>query len=130
MPLVKVEILKRKSQEYKKAIFDGIHSALVEMLKIPDSDRTQRLYELNKSHFEIQPSKTNNFTLIEITMFKGRTVETKKKLYSSIVNNLKKSPGIDGNDILIVVHEPELENWGIRGGKLPNEGDLGFKIDV
>jgi phenylpyruvate tautomerase PptA (4-oxalocrotonate tautomerase family) len=71
-----------------------------------------------------------NFTLIEIIMFKGRLVEVKKKLYSEIVNHLKKSPGIDGNDILIVIHEPELENWGIKGGKLPNEVDLGFKIDL
>jgi Tautomerase enzyme. len=34
MPLVKVGILKGKSREYKKAILDCIHSALVEALKI------------------------------------------------------------------------------------------------
>jgi len=29
MPLVKVEILKGQTEEYKKAILDGIHSALL-----------------------------------------------------------------------------------------------------
>lgn len=130
MPLVKVELLKGKSREYKKAILDGVHAALAESLKIPDHDRTQRLYELDPAHFEIPPSKTENVTLIEITMFKGRSTEAKKKLYRAIVRNLAESPGIEGNDITIVLHELPLENWGIRGGKPASEVDLGFKVDV
>ena len=41
MPLVRVEIMKGKSSEYKKSILDGIHSALVEAFKIPEYDRNQ-----------------------------------------------------------------------------------------
>lgn len=52
MQLVKVEIIKGKSTEYKKAVLYGIHSALVEAFKIPDYDRMQRLYELEKENFE------------------------------------------------------------------------------
>lgn len=130
MPLVKIEILKGKSSEYKKAILDGIHNALLEALKIPEYDRTQRLYELDDSNFEIHKLRSKNYTIIEITMFRGRSLEAKKKLYSEIVKNLADSPGIDGNDIIIVINEPKLENWGIRGGKLPNEAGLEFKIDV
>ncbi|MGZ7117831.1 MAG: tautomerase family protein, partial [Methanobacterium sp.] len=51
-PLVKIEILKGKSKEYKKALLDGIHDALVESIKIPDNDRFQRLYELEEDNFE------------------------------------------------------------------------------
>ncbi len=130
MPLVRVEILKGKSSEYKRAILNGIHAALKEALKIPDYDRTQRLYELDKSNFEIHRQRSENYTIIEITMFRGRSLEAKRKLYSEIVKNLKCAPGIDGMDIVIVVHEPKLENWGIRGGKLPNEAGLEFKIEV
>ena len=130
MVLVRVEILKGKSSEFKKAILDGIHAALIEALKVPEYDGTQRLYELDKSNFEIHRLRSENYTIIEITMFKGRSLEAKRKLYSEIVKNLEISPGIDGMDIVIVVHEPKLENWGIRGGKLPNEAGLEFKIDV
>ncbi len=42
MPLVKVEIIKGKPQEYKQALLDGIHDALVEAFKIPEDDRIQR----------------------------------------------------------------------------------------
>lgn len=130
MPLVKVEVLKGKTKRYKKAILNGIHSALVEAFKIPDHDRMQRLYELEKDDFEISSTKTENVTLIELTVFKGRSYEAKKNLYSAIVKNLAESPGIDGNDIIIVINEPPLENWGVKGGIPASEADLGFKIDV
>jgi hypothetical protein len=31
---------------------------------------------------------------------------------------------------LIILLEPPMDNWGIRGGKPASEVDLGFKIDV
>ena len=51
-PLVKIEIRKGKSKEYKKALLDGVHDALVEAIEIPDYDRFQRLYELENDNFE------------------------------------------------------------------------------
>lgn len=130
MPLVKVEILKGRSAEYKKAILDGIHSALVEAFKIPDYDRNQRLYELATEHFEFPDTKSDQVTLIELTVFKGRSLDAKRLLYSAIVRNLQNNPGIKGEDITIVLHESPMENWGVKGGKPANEVDLGFKIDV
>ncbi len=107
MPLVKIEIREGKSKEYKKALLDGVHQALVQAIKIPDHDRIQRLYELDSGNFE-----------------------AKKQLYKAIIDNLAKNPGIKNDDITIVLHEPPLENWGIRGGKPANEVDIGFKIVV
>lgn len=130
MPLVKIEIRKGKSDEYKKAILDGVHDALVEAIKIPDYDRFQRIYELDNANFESPPTKTDNVTIIEITLFQGRSTESKKNLYQEIVKNLSKNPCIDGDDITIVLYEPPLENWGIKGGKPANEVDLGFNINV
>jgi phenylpyruvate tautomerase PptA (4-oxalocrotonate tautomerase family) len=130
MPLVKIEILEGKPQEHKKAILDGVHQALVDTLMIPDSDRFQRLYELPLSDFEFPPDRSENVTIIEITMFKGRTLETKTALYQAIVDNLENKPGITGFDVMIILLEPPLENWGVRGGKPASEIDFGFKIDI
>lgn len=130
MPLVKIEIRKGKTREYKKAILDGVHDALVQAIKIPDYDRFQRIYELDEANFEIPETKTDNVTLIEITMFKGRSIQSKKELYKAINDNLSQNPGIDGNEITIILHEPPLENWGVRGGKPASEVDLGFDIKV
>ncbi len=130
MPLVRITIRSGKSINYKKALLDGIHESLVQAFKIPEHDRYQILHELDAEHFEAPQVKTENITMIEITAFKGRSSETKKDLYRAIVENLAKNPGIKGDDIMIIVHEPPLENWGIRGGKPASEVQLGFKVDV
>ena len=129
MPLIRVEIYKGKSKAYKKAIFDGIHNALVSAFKIPDDDRNQRIYELDAENFERRSNKTTNFTIIEITAFKGRSLEAKQNLYREIFQNLKSDPGIEESDILVYINEPKLENWGIKG-KPGNEIDFGFEIKV
>jgi len=129
MPLVRIEIEKGNSPEYKKSLLDGVHQALVETIKIPDHDRRQRLYELEPDHFE-HIGRSNQYTIIEITMFKGRSSDAKKALYRRMVDLLEVNPGIPGNDITIIIHEPPLENWGIRGGLPASEVDLGFNINV
>jgi phenylpyruvate tautomerase PptA (4-oxalocrotonate tautomerase family) len=130
MPLVKIEILKGKSTEYKKELLEGIHRALVETLKIPENDRFQRLYELDYVNFQKPPERTGNITIIEISLFPGRSKESKKNLFKSIVKNLEESPGIMGYDIMILLKEPPLHNWGIRGGLPADEVDLGFDVEI
>ena len=130
MPIVRIEIYKGFDSSYKKKIFEGVHRALVDAFKIPDSDRNQLICELDDVHFERSSNRSRSFTIIEITAFKGRSREAKRSLYQQIVKNLKKAPGIDPNDILITIHEPELVNWGIQGGRCADETDIGFKVDV
>ncbi len=110
-------------------ILDGIHRALVDSFKIPDSDRNQLIYEHENSHFERSTGKSGSLVIIEITAFKGRSKEAKRLLFRKISENLKSAPGIDPGDILIVIKEPELVNWGIRG-KCADEIDLGFEVKV
>ena len=62
-------------------------------------------------------------------VFPGRSIEAKRKLYENIVLNLQRH-NIQAGDILIVLNEPQLDNWGVRGGVLASAVDLGFKIDV
>lgn len=129
MPLIRIETYKGKSKEYKKAILDGVHNALVSVFKIPIDDRNQRLIELDEENFERRNNRSDNLTIIEITAFKGRSSEAKKKLYNAIFTNLKNNPGISETDILVYINEPELQNWGIKG-KSGDQIDFGFEIKV
>jgi len=92
-------------------------------------DRTQRLYELTSENFEINNKLSDNFTLIEIITFKGKSTKTKKLLYAEMFKNLLNNPGIKGKNILILLNEQPFENWGISG-KPANELDLGFNVRV
>ncbi len=129
MPLVRIDILKGRTPAAKKALLESAHAALVEPLQIPEDDRTLRLHEYSHEDFEIPPGMGETYTLIEVTLFPGRSLRAERHLYQALVRNLG-TLGIPASDILIVLHEPALENWGLRGGQPASEVDLGFKIDV
>lgn len=115
MPLVKVEIIKGKTKEYKKQLLESIHTALINTLEIEDDDRFQRIYELDIDNFERRSSKTDKFTLIELTLLPGRSKEVKGNVIKEITCCLKKNLGIEETDVLIIMHELPLDNWGYYG---------------
>jgi len=129
MPIVRIAVRQGRSPAEKKAMLEAVHSALVEALRIPEDDRTQMLHEYEPPDFEIPPTKTERSTLVEITMFPGRSLDAKRHLYQAIIQNLGLL-GIAPEDLLIVLHEPAMENWGVRGGIPASEVDVSFKIDV
>lgn len=129
MPLVKIEIIQGYSPDYKTAILDEVHQALVESIKIPDSDRNQRIIEIERENFDF-PEKSDKATLIEISLFEGRSLDAKRDLYKNIVQKLSENPGIAPQDVMIILYESPKDNWGIRGGKPASEVDLGFKVDI
>ena len=129
MPLIRVEIREGWSPTEKAGLLDAIHAAAVEALGIPDEDRTQILTEHPAEAFEIPPGKGDRFTLVEITMFAGRSLDAKRRLYRALVTNLGRL-GIPPSDVLIVLHEAPLENWGIRGGTPASDVDMGFEVGI
>ncbi|NPU99911.1 MAG: tautomerase family protein [Brevinematales bacterium] len=134
MPLVKISLRDTNpaaaSRDAKKKLLDIIHATLVEVFKIPDFDRFQRLEIYSPDDFELPSNRTPDAILIEITAFPGRTTDTKKKLYRSVVDRIHAGFGIPVNDITIVIYEPGLECWGIRGGQTAAEVDMGFDLKV
>jgi phenylpyruvate tautomerase PptA (4-oxalocrotonate tautomerase family) len=129
MPLVTITMRKGKSEEYRKSILDAVHDSLVAAFRTPDHDRNQRIVEIDPSNFEYPTGKSEDYVTIEMTVFPGRSSQAKKILYKEIVTRLQVL-GVKGNDILIILNEPLLENWGIRGGYPANEVDIGYNLNV
>jgi phenylpyruvate tautomerase PptA (4-oxalocrotonate tautomerase family) len=126
MPIVEIQVLKGHSAPERKAILEAVHNALVDALKIPDDDRLQRLVEHDSENFEV-PAAT--FTIVRVTMFPGRSDSAKRDLYEAIVAGLGEL-GIPPNDVFIVLDEPPLQNWGIRGGTPASELELGLDLNI
>ena len=115
MPFVRIDIVKAKSREYKRTLLDCVHEGLVEAFGIDDDDRYQRICEIDGEDFERPPEKTDGYTLIELTIFPGRTAAQKEHAIRSITSGISESLGVSPKDIAIVMHEPPLENWGFAG---------------
>ena len=115
MPLVRIEIIKGKSASFKKELLECVHAGLVEALSIEDWDRFQRIVEIDKEYFETSPDKSDSFTIIELTLFPGRTKEQKRTVIECITDRLHKNLASPKEDVFIIIHEPPLENWGLGG---------------
>ena len=111
------------------AVIEAVQSALREALRLPEWDRTLRLIEHAPDHFAVPPGRGPRYTLVEVTMFAGRSMAAKRALYQAIVRNLG-TLGVPAADIKITLIEVPPENWGIRGGQPASEVDLGFEIEV
>lgn len=131
MPAVSIEIRQHYPIETEIALIEAVHAALVTEFKIPESDRSIRLFVHEPHLFSCPPDKTQPefFTLISIDCFIGRTLDTKRNLYRKIVDNLAKL-GIPRDHIKILLREISAENWGIRGGQAACDVDLGFNVQV
>jgi phenylpyruvate tautomerase PptA (4-oxalocrotonate tautomerase family) len=128
VPIVHIHVAVGRTAPQKKALLDAVHAALVDAFRIPESDRNQIFHEHAPEHFESRHGP--GFTLVEATVFPGRTAEAKKRLFAAIARNLEAGAGVDPAKVLIVLHEPALECWGIRGGKPATEVAIGFELDV
>ncbi len=115
MPIVRVNMLKGRSPDYKKTVLDCIHQGLVDSIGVEDWDRFQRVTEYDREDFEFPSLKTDAFMIIEVDLFPGRTKEQKKDLIESVTNLLNEKLSIEPSDVFIVIKEPPLENWGIGG---------------
>jgi phenylpyruvate tautomerase PptA (4-oxalocrotonate tautomerase family) len=129
MPLAKIELIKGWSRAEKNSIIEAVDSAMVEALKIPKHNRVIRLFEHDREDFRTRPEVSDKCALVEITLFPGRSLDAKKKLYQLIVDNLE-ALGVPRLEARVVLYEPPMENWGIRGGFPASEIDLGFKVTV
>lgn len=129
MPVVKISMIEGRTREEKHAIMTAVHQALIKSFKIPENDRNIRVEEYTRENYPLPPGNSEKYTLVEITAFAGRSVDAKRLLYKTIIENLK-TLGIDARDIFIIIYEEPLENWGIRGGIPACDLDIGFDINV
>ena len=106
-----------------------IHTALVETLGLPTEKRFQRFIGLDAEDFLFPADRTYAYTIIEISMFEGRSPETIKALLKRIMADAQTSLNIGANDIEITVTQSPKHCWGIRG-KTGDELALAYKVDV
>lgn len=127
MPTVKIELRMGIDIPTLIKIRDLVMDSVVEILKLPAIDRNVRLIEYQPHLFQMKPPYE---ILIEISMFAGRTKETKWALYKTIVDRLELNGLIEKEKVLITLNEQALENWGVRGGIPADEVDLGFNVKL
>ena len=122
MPLVRISLMQGTTPEYRKAIGDGVHRAMVEALQVPEDDRFQVITEhlpgglvYNKEYLGV--AHTDRVVFVQITLSAGRKPLQKRKLYKRMAEILKESPGLDPAELIINLVEVVWENWSFGNGE-------------
>ena len=129
MPITRIEGRRRRTAAEVQALIEAVYVAQREALRVPEWDRQIRYLEHAAENFHVVPGRTENYLLVEIALFAGRSLDAKRALYREVVARLGRL-GVAPDDITIVLNEVPAENWGIRGGKPASEVDLGYEVDV
>jgi phenylpyruvate tautomerase PptA (4-oxalocrotonate tautomerase family) len=121
MPLVRVSLRQGKSDDYKRAIGDGVYQALRETFTVPEEDRFITISEHSESEFQFSKTymdiaRTDDLVILQITVSNTRSIEQKKALFARIVELLSQKPGLRKEDVFINLLEVAKENWSFGNG--------------
>ena len=115
MSQVKIFGIREILYPIRQRLSDVLHSCVVEAFNYPVDKRIHRFIYLEKDSFFYPEGRTNQYTIIEISLFEGRSVEAKKNLYRLIFERFKSELNISSTDVEITLFETPMHNWGIRG---------------
>lgn len=120
MPLVRIDLLKGKDENYRRQIGRAVYEAMVSV-GVPENDRFQIVSEHDEGNFLFDPDylgihRTKDLVMIQITWNTGRTRAQKQALYRAIADGLHEAVGLRREDVLINVVEVHKENWSFGNG--------------
>jgi phenylpyruvate tautomerase PptA (4-oxalocrotonate tautomerase family) len=129
MPQVKIYGLQEILTPKRAAISDAIHSCLVNAFSVPEEKRFQRFILLERDDFIFPSDRTENYTIVELSLFEGRSEAVKQTFIRLLYAKLQEVIDLEPNDLEITIFETPSSNWGIRG--VPgNELKLNYTVNV
>ena len=120
MPLVRIDLLKGKDENYRRQLGRVVYEAMVSV-GVPENDRFQIVSEHDEGNFLFDPDylgihRSKDLVMIQITWNAGRTTAQKQALYRAIADGLHEAVGLRREDVLINLVEVHKENWSFGNG--------------
>lgn len=121
MPLLKIDIVKGRSDEELKTLLDSLHEAMVEAFQVPGRDRYQIVTEHERSRMVIQDTglgftRTNNVVIVT-AISRPRSAEMKQNFYALAAQKLERSCGVLPQDLMISMVINSDEDWSFGMGR-------------
>ena len=122
MPLVRIDLPRGKSLEYRNTIGDVVYEAMIQTINVPVNDRFQVITEHAPESLIIDPTylgveRGPDSMIIQIVLNEGRTTEMKKAFYRAVADGLHRRLGLRKQDVFIALVEVKKENWSFGNGE-------------
>jgi len=129
MAQVKIYGLRKHLTKNRTLISKAIHESVMAAFGLPENKRFHRFIMLEEEDFLFPDDRNEKYTIIELSIFEGRSKGSKKELIKLMFGKLHSYAGIDTQNVEITIFETPMANWGIRG--MPgDELVLNYKVTV
>lgn len=121
MPLVRIDLIRGKSADYRRTLGDIVYKALIDVINIPEDDKFQVIAEhapgeLNVAENYLGNRYSGDVIFIQVTLSAGRSIEIKKAFYRRVVDDIHNQLKMRREDVVINLVEVAKENWSFGGG--------------
>ncbi|RQQ39202.1 tautomerase family protein [Burkholderia stagnalis] len=121
MPFTRIALREGKPADYRAALVDGVHRALMRTFNVPEDDIFMVVTEHAKENFVfgrhyLDIERSDDLVMIQITANNTRTLEQKQALYRTIVEHLAQQLGVRPQDVFISLVEVLKEDWSFGNG--------------
>ena len=130
MPIVRIDLIRGRSDADVAAISGAIHQALVEHMNVPQRDRFHIINEHAPNRFIFNPDylevpRTEGIVMIQIFLSQGREQNQKLAFYERAPDLLAEA-GVRPEDVMIGFSENTRGDWSFGRGhaqylELPKE---------
>lgn len=121
--------LKGSLENSRATLSEAVHSSVMQAFEYLAEKRFHCFIVLDKADFIYPPDRSNRYTIIEFSIFEGRSIEAKKLLIRLLCQRVPQLTGISPQDLETTIFETPRHAWGIRG--LPgDEVGLNYKVEV
>ena len=127
--MIRIYGIREKLGPIRDKLSDAINEYMVEALSYPDNKQAHRFIPLEREDFYYPEGRSDAYTVIEIGMMEGRSVEAKKRLIKLLFQRIESAVGVDPINVEITISESPASNWGFRG-MTGDEASLDYRVDV
>ena len=122
MPLVRIDLVEGKSEEYREQVGEIVYQTLLDVLSVPNHDRFQVITEHSKSGLSFDRDylgihRSDDCIFLQITLNSGRSVELKQRFYKAIADGLHAGVKLRREDVFVNLVEVPKENWSFGNGE-------------
>ena len=122
MPLVRIDLIEGKSEQYRAQVGDIVYQTLVDVLSVPEHDRFHVITEHAKSSQPFDRDylgihRSDDCIFFQITLNSGRSTELKQRFYKTLADRLHEGVKLRKEDVFINLVEVPKENWSFGNGE-------------
>ena len=121
MPLLRIDVIKGRSEAELKELLDAIHSAMLAAFKVPERDRYQIVHEHPAAEMRIEDTglgipRTERIVMVQVTT-RPRSRFEKQNFYELLGQELVQRGGVKASDVVVSITQNADEDWSFGYGR-------------